>query len=78
VNQTDRFVLIRVAGRGDWRIYHPLAGDDVSPLCGSAIVADQWDAIAEEQARRASRNGPARRCCRHCKAKEANRGVSNP
>lgn len=77
MNPKDRFVLIRVSGRGDWRIYHPLAADDMSPLCGAPIVADQWDAIAEGQARQRSRYGPARRCCELCKRREASGGAAN-
>lgn len=74
MTQIDHFVLVRVAGRGDWRIYHRLAGDAMHPVCGAPIQPEQWDAIAESDARRASRHGPARRCCTRCKAQEEHLG----
>ncbi len=74
MSQAEHFVLVRVAGRGDWRIYHRLASDDSSPVCGAPIQPDQWDAITESDARRASRHGPAYRFCTRCTAQEEHHG----
>lgn len=68
MSEPERYVLIRVAGRGDWRVYHRLAADDSSPACGAPIQHDDWDVTKEQTARRISPSGRGRvrRCCSRC------------
>lgn len=68
------FVLIRVAGRGNYRIYHRLGADDSRPACGAQIQGSDWDIVTEQTARRPASAHAARRCCTWCMQSSNSKG----
>lgn len=70
-NRCNQYVLIKVSGRSWSPVYHELAADGSTPLCGTQIKASDWTLQTRERAWR-------RRPCRQCAAALAQEAVCQP
>lgn len=61
IEMRQTYVLVKVGGRSWSPVYHELAADGSTPLCGTQIKASDWTLYTRQQAWR-------RRECRQCRA----------